>query len=237
MFKKATVVMLLINEKAKLILRNNTLCSNYAQRDTDSFSSHQHLYIVSDEEIKEGDAYYNIIRNEIQICENYIEVSSLKHAPEHAKKVIATTDTSLKIVEGDILPNGSIGTVSRYPEPSQSFIDKYITEYNKGDMITDVMVEYQDFDINYLIESRTGKTSQTLTEPKVNPKDNTVTIKRVKDSWTREEVELLCKNAYIEGFASSEDGWNGAYADGDNPNVEELIKYQIIEWIKNNLYS
>lgn len=30
---------------------------------------------------------------------------------------------------------------------------------------------------------------------KVNPKDNTITIRKVKDSWTREEVEAIVEKA------------------------------------------
>ena len=42
-------------------------------------------------------------------------------------------------------------------------------------------------------------------------------------------------DAYNEGFKISGEGWNGEYADGNNPNVEELIKDQLTEWIKINL--
>lgn len=34
---------------------------------------------------------------------------------------------------------------------------------------------------------------------KVNPKDNTITIKEVKDSWTRKEVEQLLRRFWYEG--------------------------------------
>lgn len=33
--------------------------------------------------------------------------------------------------------------------------------------------------------------------PKVNPKDNTITIKKLKDSYSREEVIKLCKQAFL----------------------------------------
>ena len=34
---------------------------------------------------------------------------------------------------------------------------------------------------------------------KINPKDHTITIKKVKDSYTREEVRKLCIDAFISG--------------------------------------
>ena len=77
------------------------------------------------------------------------------------------------------------------PQPSQQFIQKYIEEYNKGNVITDVLVEYElvsneeyflntinpDDDVPYFDERL-----------KINSKDNTITIKKVKDSYSREEV-------------------------------------------------
>ena len=93
-----------------------------------------------------------------------------------SEKIIATTDISL---------------VKEYnlPEPSQSFIQKYIEEYNKGNTITDVLVEYE-FD-NEGHTDNPGWHNQKL---KVNSKDNTITIKKVKDSWNKEEViKLLFK--------------------------------------------
>ena len=81
-------------------------------------------------------------------------------------KIIATTDISLKL-----------------PQPSQQFIEKYIESYNKGEIITDVLVEYHGSFGHY--------DGDTWYAPKVNPKDNTITIKKLKDSWNREEVIKL----------------------------------------------
>ena len=35
---------------------------------------------------------------------------------------------------------------------------------------------------------------------KVNPKDNTITIKKVKESWNREEAIELCKKSFDKGL-------------------------------------
>jgi hypothetical protein len=34
----------------------------------------------------------------------------------------------------------------------------------------------------------------------VNPKDNTITIRGIKDSWNKEEVTKLCNDSYMNGF-------------------------------------
>ena len=72
---------------------------------------------------------------------------------------------------------------------------KYIEEYNKGNVITDVLVEYQTkLEWTY---SHSGNRIQEESNPflKINHKDNTITIKKVKDNYSREEVENLIYSA------------------------------------------
>ena len=99
------------------------------------------------------------------------------------------------------------------PKPSQSFIEKYIEKYNKGEQITDVLVEYW---------AHTEEHPQL----KINPKDNTITIKPVKDSWNREEVVQLASNAFRAGHARGFSGY---------PMTENWTKQTLDDWIKQNL--
>ena len=135
-----------------------------------------------------------------------------------SEKIIATTDISL---------------VKEYnlPQPSQQFIQKYIEEYNKGNIITDVLVEYEDIiynpekDREYQSNDRINiEDCDKQTRLKINPKDNTITIKIVKDNWNREEVIELCKQAFIDG----------TYAGGFGPN-EKTIDSETEKWIEENL--
>ena len=111
------------------------------------------------------------------------------------REVLATTDTSLLIdtyinqgdtVKGDlIIKRGSDYTTGlkgriNLPQPSQQFIQKYIEEYNKGNIITDVLVEYE-----YLLDDRAVLPYWNL---KVNTKDNTITIKKLKETYNKEEL-------------------------------------------------
>lgn len=89
------------------------------------------------------------------------------------REVLATTDTSLNL-----------------PQPSKQFIEKYIEEYNKGNVITDVLVEYElisneeyfgntvnpDDDVPYFDEKL-----------KINPKDNSLNICFI-DKWIEENL-------------------------------------------------
>lgn len=66
------------------------------------------------------------------------------------KKIIATTDESLYFKDTNKNPKQYMGSYismslgENLPQPSQQFIQKYIGEYNKGNIITDVLVEYND---------------------------------------------------------------------------------------------
>lgn len=182
-FKRVKVVMLPTNEKSKLVLSyRNELAINWTH-DLAKFddATYQNLYFISDEEIKEGDWYYNH-KEYYKGCYRRTPETDDKSYLDF-KKIIATTDKSLNL-----------------PQPSQSFIEKYIEEYNKGNVITEVMVEYEGICSNceeyheqsILCSDRDGFDAQI--EPfrlKVNPKDNTITIRKIKDSWNREEVIRL----------------------------------------------
>lgn len=176
--------------------------------------SPQHLYITSDEEIKVGDWIINILSNEIYKA-NEINVFKANQY-KHNKKIIATTDTSLKTIispYSNILDGKGIVYQSRdfyLSQPSQQFIEKYIEEYNKGNIITDVLVEYEEYISNkQAFDTGCGDfIYEEDIKPKVNPKDNTITIKKVKDNWTKEELTDVLKvfcNDY--GILTSVDAW------------------------------
>lgn len=158
------------------------------------------IYILSNDEIKEGDWYINTFATCDVIPQTHSNIKQLlNHKKDYrfkeCKKIIATTDTSLKYYidgKGNKLPYEltKSGYIEFLPQPSQQFIEKYIESYNKGDIITNVLVEYENkFDGKEYVDDQDAygydKFKQVL---KVNPKDNTITIKKLKDSWNRKEV-------------------------------------------------
>ena len=154
---------------------------------------HQHLYIISDDEIKEGDWCYDKRPDENgDLVDIVYQVKNIEFELRTSteKKIIATTDSSLW------RPSHKYASdVILLPQPSQQFIQKYIEEYNKGNVITDVLVEYQTkLEWTY---SHSGNRIQEESNPflKINHKDNTITIKKVKDNYSREEVENLIYSA------------------------------------------
>ena len=229
--------MLPTNQKTNIINTNQGLLYN----SNDYIGINQHLYIISDDEIKEGDwVYENNLNTETNIYQVYKRNNKLgifrfrnvfvELSKSNCKKIIATTDTSL--IEESRLMRECYSL--KIGQPSQQFIQKYIEEYNKGNVITDVLVEYENIYIDAfdtVIIQHEKDTDSYLKQCKfissnlkINPKDNTITIKKVKDSYTREEVIELCKQAFIDG----------TYSGGFGPN-EKTINNETEKWIEENL--
>lgn len=145
-------------------------------------SVNQHLYITSDDEIKEGD--WVIFRGG-----KPFRCGSDEHAGLGFLKIIATTDTSLGL-----------------PQPSDKFIQAYIEAYNKGEKIDKVLVEYEKKWEYHDGPHPTIKDVQMWRElvgyPKL--KDNNIIIKKVKDSWTRDEVINIYKQGAKDYCNSSQ---------------------------------
>lgn len=193
MYKDCNVVMLPTNEKESSsillgVLPNVATLTKNVLDDTHDwmkFGKPQHLYIISNEKIKKVFKGYaiavlkedNRIKELIEVitvqkdgCNRYtsIEYQQFSFKYHSIYPIIATTDTSLKL-----------------PQPSKQFLQYYIKEYNK-DIITKVEVEYEDYWI------KADYSLDVAYRPVINP-DNTINIKPIKDSWSREEVESLIR--------------------------------------------
>lgn len=127
------------------------------------------------------------------------------------KEILSSTDSSLGL-----------------PQPSQQFIEKYIKEYNKGNIFTDVMVECEEI-INPAWESyfeftdycmKYGYDNQWYSKEEIKVNSDTINIKPIKTNWSREEVINLLKERdnHIQKYFS--------------------LKYDLLsinEWIEENL--
>ena len=181
-FKKAKVVMLSTNETSKIgnlaTYQGRSLAKVIKEgvKPINTIVQFWNLYIISDDKITSkkllntNDYYY--IRNhynEWYIGKfNGVSFDFINNDGNFdsnlfvCKKIIATTNASLDL-----------------PQPSKQFIEKYIEEYNKGNVITDVLVEYElisneeyfgntvnpDNDVPYFDEKL-----------KINPKDKSLNI-------------------------------------------------------------
>ena len=206
-FKNAQVIMLPTQEKSNIFKIDNTLC--YGLNTVDSSKKSQHLYIVNSGKIEVGDWYLTIRDNYIGNPSKCVKIDSISiisqlkksDNPNHteytefrsAKKVIATSYKNLvqpkKIINKDKF--GNIYNPIFLPQPSDSFIQKYIDSYNAKDVITDVLVEYEfKGQPNFYGEFNL----------KINDKFNTITIKEIKqyhgntlDYWKQNAEEDYIK--------------------------------------------
>lgn len=100
---------------------------------------YHHLYILSNDEIKDGDWYYqyNPFSSVIGKCDDkspFVAKSSRYIWENKGKKIIATTDSSVKYPE-------RFPSFVTLPQIPQSFIEHFIGEYNQGNVINKVSVE------------------------------------------------------------------------------------------------
>jgi len=248
--KKCQVVMLPTEEKAILHLSiGGKLTDNHHTRHGsgkgDNSWKPQHLYILSDDKIKEGDWFINLSfidktldNKPYQADKNDVNIS-LINEKKYCKKVIATTDNSLALNPTHYTDGTkrAFHTIEYLPQPSFQFISKFIEEYNKGTVITDVLVEYEtkcigcgayvNKDMKYCSYPAPDEHNRCLHNVlKVNPKDNTITITKLKDSWSREEVVGLINRAFLAGYERSHSGY---------PNTDNHTKPTVEQWILNNL--
>lgn len=146
--------------------------------------AYQHLYITSEDEIKSGDWFINTTlkgedRKPYQADKQDVEVS-LINKKGYCKKIIATTYSMLCL-----------------PQPSFRFIKEYIREYNKVNSITEVIVEYE---IKQHFESDKYKRKNPLNgvwyehKLKIDTEYNAINVKRLKESWNREEITNVLKS-------------------------------------------
>jgi len=143
MKKTHTVVMLPTEKASTLGFAGDKLHYSKTEGEKTSFYIPQHLYILSDEEIKEGDWFIHInLKKTFKCCKassNTIWANDMEMGDmvNRCKKVIATRDKSLKVITGIV---GS-GTGEQLPQIPQSFVPIFVKAYNEGNPITEVELE------------------------------------------------------------------------------------------------
>lgn len=193
-FKDCNVVILFTNKASHIRVAGNNGKLIYKDEEAIYLPYVAHLYITSDEKLEEGDWCITPDNHPCIFGYDFRAMWSKKQILS-CKKIIASTDSSIKIV---IPRHNDFDSIYNFPKIPQTFIDYFISEYNKGNKIEKTQVEYeiirkgvssgQDCIFGYIC-------SDTITEEslKVNP-DNTINIRTSKDNWNREEVSLNISN-------------------------------------------
>ena len=144
MNKNSLYVFLSTNQLSK----EGEICNTaygFAISGKDGIGMGHHLYIISDDEIKEGDW---VLEDNKQYPDKVVQVKTKGDYGMRAKKIIATTNRELEIKVRDNSNNGDgatldyIGhTIYKLPNISQSDIEYIISLHNKKDKGVDVANE------------------------------------------------------------------------------------------------
>lgn len=187
--KKICRIHMLSTEKAtRLFLNKNSNNLHYyfkeQQGDGDYYSIvNKHLYVVSDDVVKVGD--WCLWKSEI--------IKAGKSLVHGAQKVIATTNTDLKIYKG-IEDISYLPMFENLPLIPDSFIESFVKQYNNKNLIKDIYVEYTAVPTEYdnpLTNPMGLHIVDSIYEVKIDA-DNQIEINLLKDSWNIEEVKQLC---------------------------------------------
>lgn len=163
--KLCKVVILAAEKASKVVVQNN------------QYFKPQHLYFTSDDEIKEGDWYYN------ESVNNIFRAELKSHSTPPKNKIIASTDPN--ITPDFLIP--------------ESFIKVYVDSYNSSNPITEVNLELSWFNYGVVDGGEDNYDLIVKTRP-----DNTVIVHSTK-TYSRDEVVNLISDA-ITNF-SSHDQW------------------------------
>lgn len=198
-------------------------CSpSFQVEETDGY--YIHLYLVSDDEIKEGDYVYcksDVLDDFIDKVET-LEELSIARGEQYvckSKKVIATTDPSLNI---PLIP------------------EQFVKDYCDSNGIGEVMVDY---DILKIYEKSSGydgwrcccgkwhymdeqSCDCSYSQP-ITTIDNYISISSLKESWSREELPI---QSIIQVLKYCED--NQIY---DKLSIYDDFYYKLNEWVKRNV--
>ena len=191
----------------------------------DDFYQSQHLYVVSDEHPHQGNwciTNYGIdqvnsvgsggIRyfNKLSMCWN-------KHEFESAgvKKIIGITDKDLwsktLIEDTQTFLNKPLPTVSN------SFINKYIEQYNAGTPIVDVLVEFNEpvckcnsveklmkccFATNGGEDCQAPNPNNDFYGLRPKLRGNELIITKVKNNWDTSDVEQMMSNIALDAYTA-----------------------------------
>lgn len=157
MLKEHNVVMLPTGKASKLRFHKNKLIFHTQAWEEDKFGKPQHLYIFSNEEIKDDkeiDDNTCIFKssNDLIIClagKGYGRVKT----PGSYYRITASTDRTILEYKGNDIRGKQYDAQFQLPNISINFIEAYIKAYNEGNIITKIQLEYEiiscDGNLNY----------------------------------------------------------------------------------------
>lgn len=156
----------------------------------------QHLYILSDEEIKEQCYAYSITTNKVEwLSELQIKVL----IKENWKKIIATTDSTLRTLIGYDRQMQSLTAIEKLlPRPSDAFIKAYCEQGGIDKVMVERIPDEDDLKEYHQEVNYRGHSDTEIEYHLKVASDNTITILPVKPSYSPEEVRNLIMQYALE---------------------------------------
>ncbi|MEI6186967.1 MAG: hypothetical protein WCP46_00500 [Alphaproteobacteria bacterium] len=190
MKKKAQCILLDTEQPSKLVFSTSKygglFKSEHYSPMKEMGDSYKHLYFTSDEEIKEGDWFINLLYNTVKQASNWIYVST-------CKKIVATTNPELfknTKYNMDMAKNSWFNALHRAESPilipriGDDFVEAYIKAYNEGHPITEVMLDYT-FDA---VKQWIGHTSRENYRPKLRSNGTVIISPVVEKMYSKDEL-------------------------------------------------
>lgn len=193
-YKKCKVIQLLTSDKTYLGLQPNGVWKYLYIKDINELGigTFHHLYILSDEEIKERDWCLHIPTNTLYQCKNVVHDNKVKEETGNCKKIIATTDKSLLVIGSkntELLSYTNKDGNFCLARPSNEFLQAYCKANGK---IDEVLVEYELYSVTTTLNYKNVVDKKYSL--KISP-DNTITIKKVEEKmYSKEEIIELINN-------------------------------------------
>ena len=148
-FKEREVVKLVTADKSEIslgnmgsgMIRHTNIRPDYTKR------TYYYLYVLSNDELKVGE--WGMVNTGLLLTPLLATDENILKLKDYSfKKIIATTDTKLKIKDYTGVIDESNGIKEYWehnlPKLSDYFIVDYVKEFNKGNKIEKVLVEYYD---------------------------------------------------------------------------------------------
>ena len=189
----------------------------------------RNIYITDDSEIKVGDWSYDSRGFVEKVDESY----DLEVINALGKKIILTTDPQLiadgvQAIDDNFLEwfvkNPSCESVGFVVENYKE--DEWVDDDFGGEIYT---FEYERYKI--IIPQEEPK-QETLEEAVNAFKKTNVYTNEIKQKQERSYSEEDLRTAYFSGIKTTGEGWNGEYANGNNPSIEEEFQEGFQEWLR-----
>jgi hypothetical protein len=238
------------DKPSRLSILNSGKLNFGAEAMSSSNSKLQHIYITSDEEIKKGDWIYGLFNGGVILRSEFNIPKHTQYYLEFGLKIILTTDQDLiadgvQVVDNEFLEwfvkNPSCESVKYVGDDCyyEIIIPKEEPKQETLDFISkELDIERKRVHKQETLEEAALRLYPKFSHDPYNPLEDVLEDEREifieGAEWQAERMysEEDMKSAYFSAIESTGEGWNGEYAEGNNPNIEDKFSEEFKEWFE-----